>query len=839
MFQKKNNEASLCEELPYWEFQNKPRPHLILNDGSLVAGIRLSLLDIECFDDSEVNQLAMRLRGVLNSISENTTVQFCLSVGSDYSKMIQKHADRKNQSIHSLVASIADFREKKLTEALEASELYRPELSIYLRNQMVDGKKLSFLKKQEDFSDNAAKSYDETLEILFQNVDTLVSSFASIGLHGSSLDAVEMQSFIYGSLNPKRSKAEPTPTIRTPSSDNLERETLESIEWLAEQSPREQMVFGDLILGFEQFTLDSHHHRVITLKTLPEVTFAGQLSTFLRMPFHYDLMLTFEVPSQSDEMNKLNQKRKMAHSLAATSGNKASDLESETKLSSTEELIRELLSTGQRIYAAQMSLVLRAPATDEGNKKLNRQVREVLSRFRSLQGAEGLEETVGSWKVFKGNLPAAPFKLERAKKFKTNNLVDFIPIYGPREGDDDPAVIFRNRLNGLVSFNPFDSKLTNYNALVTGSSGAGKSFLNNCILAQELARGLRVFIIDIGGSYKKLTEALGGQYLEMDLSDQYRLNPFDIPNPSEEPSNQKLKSLLAVIESMVVEDEKSKLSKLDRVLLEKAIIELYEEKRKSNSIPVMSDLSEKLAKSKEPTMVDISKVLFMWTGSRPYGKLLDGMGSLRTDATICTFDLKGLSNYPDLQSVMILILTDFILSQVEQDKVNKKRIILDETWQLLKSNAAAGFMEYCARTLRKTGSGITFITQGVEEIVESPIGPAIMNNTATKFILLQRGDSEILKNALKLNTQELRLIYSLEQRKGEFSEGFMIEEDHRQVIRIYPSPFEYWLSTSDASDNKHIQELRDKGLTLVEAIEEAARTYPNGIAQGEHDTEAA
>jgi len=358
-------------------------------------------------------------------------------------------------------------------------------------------------------------------------------------------------------------------------------------------------------------------------------------------------------------------------------------------------------------------------------------------------------------------------------------------------------------------------------------------------LAQELARGLRVFIIDIGGSYKKLTEALGGQYLEMDLSDQYRLNPFDMPNPSEEPSNQKLKSLLAVIESMVVEDEKSKLSKLDRVLLEKAIIELYEEKRKSNSIPVMSDLSEKLAKSKESTMVNISKVLFMWTGSRPYGKLLDGMGSLRTDAPICTFDLKGLSNYPDLQSVMILILTDFILSQVEQDKVNKKRIILDEAWQLLKSNAAAGFMEYCARTLRKTGSGITFITQGVEEIVESPIGPAIMNNTATKFILLQRGDSDILKNALKLNTQELRLIYSLEQRKGEFSEGFMIEGDHRQVIRIYPSPFEYWLSTSDASDNKHIQELRDKGLTLVEAIEEAARVYPNGIAQGALDTEAA
>lgn len=839
MFQKKNSDSSLSEELPFWEFSETPRPHLILSDGSLVSGIKLSLIDIECFDDNEVNQLAMKLRGVLNSISENTSVQFCLSVGSDFSSVLKKHSDGKSSSIHPLVASIADFREKKLNAALEASELYRPELSIYLRTQMVGGKKLSFLKKKEEFSEASAQSYEETLELLFQNVDTLISSFTSIGLHGRVLAAQELKGNIYGHLNPKRSKTEPVPLITTPTSDNVEKETLDEVDWLAEQSPREQLVFGDLILGFEQFTLDSHHHKIITLKTLPEVTFAGQLSTFLRMPFHYDLTLSFEVPGQADEMAKLQQKRKMAHSLAMTSGNKASDLESETKLSSTEELIRELLSTGQRIYAAQMSIILRAPASDEGTKKLNRQVREVLSRFRALQGAEGLEESVGAWKIFKGDLPCAPLRLERAKKFKTNNLVDFIPIYGPREGDEDPAVIFRNRLNGLVSFNPFDPKLTNYNALVTGSSGAGKSFLNNCILAQELARGLRVFIIDIGGSYKKLTEALGGQYLDMDLSDQYRLNPFDIPDPSQEPSNQKLKSLLAVIESMVVEDEKSKLIKLDRVLLEKAIIELYEEKRRINEVPVLSELTEKLAKSKEPSLVDISKILFMWTGSRPYGKLLDGFGSLRTDAPICTFDLKGLSQFPDLQSVMILILTDFILGQVEQDKVNKKRIILDEAWQLLKSNAAAGFMEYCARTLRKSGSGITFITQGVEEIVDSPIGPAIMNNTATKFILLQRGDSEILKNALKLNTQELNLIFSLEQRKGEFSEGFMIEGDHRQVIRIYPSPFEYWLSTSDASDNRHIEELRKSGLSLVDAIESAARTYPNGIAQAKAETEAA
>ena len=100
---------------------------------------------------------------------------------------------------------------------------------------------------------------------------------------------------------------------------------------------------------------------------------------------------------------------------------------------------------------------------------------------------------------------------------KTNNLADFLPVYGSREGDRDPVVILRNRMNGIVSFDSFDSGLPNYNSLVTGSSGAGKSFLNNCILMQEMARNLRVFIIDIGGSYKKLTESLGGQYLDVNL----------------------------------------------------------------------------------------------------------------------------------------------------------------------------------------------------------------------------------------------------------------------------------------------------------------------------------
>ncbi len=827
----KEKEASLCEELPYWDFFSTPQPHAVLSDSSIVMGFQSELLDIECMDDSEVNNLTMAIRNCLNSVSEGSYIQFYLDVDSNFNNVAQKHIDLRKDNLHPLIANIAKSRDSVINRDIEERNLYNPKLKIYLRRVVETPKSTSILKKAEEFTKVNSEHYDDLYESVSQDLDILRSAFESLGLHTHDLTKETILEDIYKFFNPKRSKDIGAPTIQSVKNENLEEKILSSEEWLANSSPREQLTFGDLVLSLRQFTLDLYHHRVISLKTLPENTFAGQLSHFLRMPFHYSILLSIYVPYQSNEMAKLQQKRKMAHSLAANDSGKASDLESESKLSATEELIRELLNTGQKIYSVQMNVLLKEEASKEGEKKLNRQVRDVLSRFRSLQGAEALEETVGSWKVIKGNFPMSPIKQERSKKMKTNNLADFIPLYGPRKGDENPVILFRNRMNGLISYDPFDSKLNNYNCLVTGSSGSGKSFLNNCILLQEMARGLRVFVIDIGGSYKKLTEALEGQYIEMDLSEKYKINPFHINDIEAGPSNQKIKTLLSMIECMVTDEGMEKLDKYTKIEVEKEIIALYEQKKTEGKIPILSDLESKLKKSSEPSLKKIAKMLYIWTGNRPYGKLLDGQGELRTNAEICSFDLKGLSQYPDLQSVMILTLTDFILSQVEGDRSVKKRIILDEAWELLKSQAAATFMEYSARTLRKTGSGITFITQGVEEIANSPIGSAILNNTATKILMLQRGDIDILRKTLKLNSQELELIQSLKQMKGHYSEGFLIEGLESQVIQVHPSPLEYWLATSDANDNNYLYGLIEDGMNFNEAVGQAAEKYPHGINQ--------
>lgn len=827
----KNSEASLAEELPYWDFAKDPFPHIVLSDGSLVAGLNVSLIDVECLDINQVNQLALSLRSALNSIPEGISLQFCVSVGSDYSETVRAHKDGFAKDMHPLIAKMAEARVETLSQAIDQRELYRPILTVFARVPTSRGSKGGFFKTEKEFSSTVEYDYEDQLSQLSEALDGLISSFRSLGSESRKLELNEMVGHVYAALNPSRSNLHPSPKLQDQISE-VDGKVLEESPWLGADSPRSQLAFGDLVLGYDSFILDSKIHKVISLKTLPEITFAAQLSNVLRLPFHYDLILSFHIPPQAQEMAGLERRRRMAHSLASTPGGGVSDLESETKLNSTESLIRELLTTGQRIYAAQFQFILKADVTTDGEKMLARQSREILTRIRALQGAEGLEETVGAWKVLKGTLPGAPLHLERAKKLKTNNLADFLPIYGPSLGDPNPVVIFRNRLNGLFSFDAFDSKLSNFNALVTGTSGAGKSFMNNLIVAQELARSQRLFIVDVGGSYKKLTEALGGQYIEINLSEANRINPLHLDDPSKPPSDQKLKTLVACIESMVADEDKGRLPKIDRVLLEKEIVELYEDARKREENPILSDLSSRLERSKESSMKTLAKMLYTWTGQRPYGRLVDGEGALRADAGICTFDLKGLSSYPDLQRVMILILTDFIITQVESDRRNRKRIILDEAWQLLKSSSAADFMEYCARTLRKSGSGITFITQGVEEIASSPIGSAILNNTATKFVLLQRGDMGILARNLKLNAQEVELISKLEQRKGQFSEAFLIKGEVRQVIRICPTPQEYWLATSDAQDNDFLERLKTQGLSMDEALAHAATEFPMGMAQG-------
>ena len=843
-FSEFSEEHSLVSQLPYWEFIDNA---VVLADGSLCLPFMLTGLAVETWDAERINRLSQDLRSTLNGLNDGLEVTFAIDMSSDFSTIIDEHEKCKGDD--ESIRWIADARVEAFRAQMKSEALLKPTLYLFVLERFKKeptGKAASFfssfLRSPKGFQRVKKDEYEKSKLALVQSAHALCDSLGSFGIESRALAQAETWGLIYRFLNPTRAKQISPPTLqRLHQTQEFSPEELKIAPELVLQSPREQLVFSDVIQGYENFFYDGYYHRCVTLKSLPEHTYSAMMSRMSALPFHYWLDVHIKVPEQSSELSDLQAKRRMAHSMSLSHDGRATDLDSEAQLQSTEELLREVISTGQKIFYFQVALMLRSKSPDD----LEMMTKTALNKFRELSGAEGIAENVAGFKVFKTILPAGSTTSVRPKRVKTDNLADFLPVFEPYCGKNmSPVCLFHNRQGGLVSYDPFDAKnLPNFSSLVTGASGAGKSFLNNLVLCQYMTQKPMVFVIDIGGSYKKLCEFMKGQYIEIappkDGQLRKAINPFQLEEGEAKPSSQKVKFLMALLESMFTDTDDEKLPKLSKSLLEEVIIATYQKSLSDGGrTPRLSDLKAQLERSNERDLQNFAKMLYPWTGDRAYGRLLDQENELELNSDFVVFDLKGLSNYPDLQAVMTLIITDFIIGKVESRNPaffgRRKRILMDECWELLKSKAAANAMEYWVRTLRKSGSGITFITQGLVEIATHSIASAILGNTATKLILLQKGDLTPVRDILKLNEQEMALISSLRQKKGVYSEAFMIANEDRTIIRAMPTPLEYWIATSDRDDNTALETLRSQqpDLTINQAIYEMALKYPKGVSNG-------
>ena len=67
------------------------------------------------------------------------------------------------------------------------------------------------------------------------------------------------------------------------------------------------------------------------------------------------------------------------------------------------------------------------------------------------------------------------------------------------------GIEFKSKSLKRVFFNPFNEYSENFNMVISGPSGRGKSVLANKIAFKLLSKGVKVSIIDKGGSFKKLS----------------------------------------------------------------------------------------------------------------------------------------------------------------------------------------------------------------------------------------------------------------------------------------------------------------------------------------------
>jgi conjugal transfer ATP-binding protein TraC len=504
-----------------------------------------------------------------------------------------------------------------------------------------------------------------------------------------------------------------------------------------------------------------------------------------------------------------------------------SDLDSEAKFKDLERLLEQMVAQGEKVFHFSLQVILKAKSP----KILDDYVTEALMKMRELSGAEKLKKSLAAFTIFTEiALPNARTR-ERVKAIKTSNLADLLPLYGPWTGHAEPKILLRSRYGNLIGFNPFSSSLTNSNQIVSGGSGSGKSFLTNLLLMQMLNENPKVFVVDIGGSYKKICDNFSGQYIPLGVESSFAINPFDLVEGEVVPSNSKIKFLVSLIEIMTKEDGATRLGRLERAEIEAAIQKTYEEVRG----PILSDLREKLLTHNDPEIQQIGKILSPWCGSSPYGRFIDQKTTIQLSRKVACFDLKGLESLPDLQAAALFIITDFVWREVQSDRTQMKFLIFDECWKLLENESGAVFIAEVFRTFRKYMASAIAISQNIDDFARSKVATAILPNASTKWILKQKSaDQDRLKEVLGLNDNEASLISSIRQERGEFSEAFLMAEDQRSMVVIESTPLEYWLATTDPRDLAKIEMEKQSSEATDDLgiLKKLAGLFPKGVAAG-------
>lgn len=792
----------LADKLQVWGFE---KDFVVFTDGSLGFGMELTPLDVSCWKDDAVNALAERTAQFLNGVPAHTDIQFIQEIVSGNAETAAAHEALSVVTASEAARLVSRARADRVREFDKQGLIPRHRLKVFVRRPFTRALigKQGIFSKGKLFPSVSEEQLAREVATVRHLLGDLQGNLSSLGISSRLIPSDDLMRLIYEQWNPCRPV-------------NLENYDPEDI--------RSTILFTDAIVYEKGFSLSEMHYRVLSLKMLPDQTFASMAATLRELPFDSRLFLTIHVPDQQKELESLQTQRRLAYAMARGKKAGVADLESEAKFQDIETLLAELIAQGERVYQVSFNVVLRSKSQVE----LEGKVSMTLSKVRELAGAEAMEESLAAFDIFTEiAVPNARAK-ERAKRMKTSTLADLLPIYGPWPGHEKPSILLRSRMGSLVRFDPFSQDLTNYNHVVSGGSGSGKSFLTNILLLQMLKEAPKIFIVDIGGSYKKLCDNLGGQYIPLTVGSGMTVNPFDLLPGETTPSSHKIKFLTGLIELMTKEEDETRLPRLERAEIEEAIQNTYE----ANTSPRLSVLREILLAHSDVTIRRYGRILTPWCGTTPYGQFVDGNTTIEFQKPVVAFDLKGMETYPDLQSVCLFIITDFIWREVQRDRASKKFLVFDECWKLLENEAGATFIAEVFRTFRKYYASAIAISQNMDDFAKSKVAGAILSNSSIKWCLTQKGaDQARLKEVLQLNDNEMALVASLHQERGLYSEAFLMAQDSRAVVVIDSTPLEYWIATTDPRDLAAIDAEATKApeQDSISILTTLAGRYPRGV----------
>ncbi|MDD3159988.1 MAG: ATP-binding protein [Candidatus ainarchaeum sp.] len=396
--------------------------------------------------------------------------------------------------------------------------------------------------------------------------------------------------------------------------------------------------------------------------------------------------------------------------------------------------------------------------------------------------------------------PIQEDKLNTNRNIPSDALAACFPFTTAYLNIDNQGILFGlNKNNNIpIILDPY--KFANYNGLILGTSGGGKSLTAKLFILRNILRGVKTIIIDPQGEYQELTKANNGQIIEINKNSDTIINPFDLMGKD---LGEKTMSLIDLFNILCGE-----LTEVQKNILDKAINNIYQQKgilhddppTWKKQPPIMQDLYNEILLQKK-TASKMEKMTYEALENRIqiYVKgsfnFINKQTNLDLEKNLISFNIANMPS--QIKPVMMYLILDFVHKKMQKDK-ERKTLIIDEAWSLLQFAEHSKSIFELIKTARKFGLGILIITQEVQDLLESNAGKTILANTSWKYLSRQE-PATINELAEKFHLNQEEQNYLLTAIPGE---GLLFAMNDHIPLKVVPSPEEYELITTNPDELK-------------------------------------
>ncbi len=486
-------------------------------------------------------------------------------------------------------------------------------------------------------------------------------------------------------------------------------------------------------VDFKHIKIDDQYYRTLYVTGYPRYVSPNWLYGLIT--FEHPLYVSMYVyPSESK--NVLEELKRKIGEMEATIENdlkdgKVVDPTVQVALDDALALQAELAKGAERFF--QFGLYITIPANSkEQLEQLTKQVESalssllVVSRAATLEMEEGFKSTLplfydklGVWRNMDSTSLAMTFPFSTASLTRNEGI-----LYGVNQHD-----------SSLIIFDRFT--LENANAVILGKSGGGKSFLVKLEALRLLSMDVDVIIVDPENEYKKLVDAVGGEFVEFSVKSQYKINPFELQRDSTEPDElqNKILDLHSLMRVMMGD-----LTPAQDALLDRALVAVYQQRGITqdnatfkNEPPLLEDLFKVFLGMETAEGKELAGRLEKYVSGSAAG-IFNQQSNFDIKNKFTVFGIRDLEE--NLRPVAMYMVLDYIWNTVRRSK-KKRVLIVDEAWYLIKNRDSGAYLFNFAKRSRKYQLGLTTITQDVEDFMATNEGKAIITNSSLQIILKQ------------------------------------------------------------------------------------------------------